>query len=106
MHKLLFVVRRHVWLWVLLAAATFWLGALAVGAQGPQPQGPQAALGTGFTYQGLLKNSGAPVNGACNIAFRLYDAASSGAQVGSALTQTVPLTNGLFTTALDFGQGV
>ena len=75
-------------------------------AQGPQPQGPQVTLGTGFTYQGQLKNNGAPVNGPCNIAFRLYDAASSGNQVGSPLTQTVPITNGLFTTPLDFGADV
>jgi hypothetical protein len=63
------------------------------------------ALGTGFTYQGQLKSGSAAVNGACDLAFRLYDDPSTGNQIGSAITQTIPLTGGLFTTALDFGAG-
>jgi len=70
-------------------------------AQGPGPQ--QGPLGTAFTYQGLLKRGNAPVSGDCSMAFRLYDASSGGNQVGSAITPTVPITNGLFTVQLDFG---
>jgi hypothetical protein len=76
-------------------------------AQGPEPQGgvtPQAALGTVFTYQGRLTDGGSPANGTYDFQFKLYDAASSGAQVGSTITmEDVTITDGLFTVALDFG---
>ena len=74
------------------------MSALMVTAQGPQPQGTQAALGPGFTYQGQLKNGAAPYSGSCNLQFSLWDAQSSGTHIGS--TQTipgVPVNNGLFT---------
>ena len=82
-----------------------WQGA-GVAAQGPQPQAPQVVLGTGFTYQGQLKNNGVPVSGSCDIAFRVFDAASGGSRISVALTPTVAITNGLFTTVLDFGPNV
>lgn len=96
-------------------ASTILLSVLAVGlsqARGPASHGPQgvaqplAALGSGFTYQGQLKKGDSPVNAVCQMAFRLYDQAAGGAQVGSPLTCTVPITNGLFTVKLDFGSGV
>lgn len=63
-----------------------------------------AVMGTAFTYQGQLTSSGTPVSGTCNFTFKLYDALSGGTQVGSTLTKTgVTLTNGLFTTTLNFG---
>src|SRR5438105_4662704 len=52
----LVVNRRWLCAVALLLAALFVSG-VAVTAQGPQPQ---AALGTGFTYQGQLKNGSAP----------------------------------------------
>ena len=39
-------------------------------------------------------------------AFRVFDAASGGNRVSVPLTPTVPITNGLFTTVLDFGPNV
>ena len=84
--------------------------ALAVGpgqAQGPGPQGDvgvQAALGTAFTYQGQLKSGGNPVNGNCDFQFSLWDAVTDGTQIGTTQTKTnVSVSNGLFTTSLDFG---
>jgi len=66
--------------------------------------GVQAAVGTAFTYQGQLTQSGNPVTGTCDFQFGLWDAASGGAQVGSTLTKTsVALTSGRFDAALDFG---
>ncbi len=56
-----------------------------------------------FTYQGQLKNGGSAVNGSCQMAFRLYDALVSGSLIGSPITTTVPVTNGLFTVGLNFG---
>ncbi len=63
-----------------------------------------AALGTGFTYQGKLTDSGAPANGTYDFEFKLYNALSGGSQVGSTVaTGDVTVTNGLFTVQLDFG---
>ncbi|MFP4346613.1 MAG: hypothetical protein ACLFU8_18160 [Anaerolineales bacterium] len=75
-----------------------------VQAQAP-PVAParQAPLGTAFTYQGQLKMEDEPVNATCELAFRLYDAAIAGSQVGTALTETVVVSDGLFTQPLDFG---
>ena len=63
-----------------------------------------ATLGTSFTYQGRLMDGGSPANGTYDFQFSLYNASSSGAQVGGTLTQTgVTVANGLFTVQLDFG---
>ena len=63
-----------------------------------------AALGTGFTYQGKLTDGGAPADGDYDFEFKLYDALSSGSQVGSTvLLGDVTVTAGLFTVQLDFG---
>jgi len=57
-----------------------------------------------FTYQGQLKNGGTAVNGSCQMAFRLYDDPSASTNlIGSPITTTVPVTNGLFTVGLNFG---
>ena len=73
-------------------------------AQGPQPEAPQV-VGTGFTYQGQLKQNGAPITAPCDMAFELYGSALGGPSIGSAITSTVPVTGGLFTAQLDFGVG-
>src|SRR5947207_12967504 len=71
-----------------------------VTAQGPHPQG---TLGTAFTYQGQLKQNNAPANGLFSFTFKLFDAPSGGSQIGGAINQSIAVTNGLFTTLLDFG---
>jgi hypothetical protein len=59
---------------------------------------------TAFNYQGRLNDAGAAANGTFQFQFKLYDAANGGAQVGSALTDvSVLVTNGTFSTMLDFG---
>lgn len=73
----------------------------------------QTPLGSAFTYQGRLGQSGAPANGSFPMAFTLWDAAAAGTQVGPTLTfngqggnpPTVVVLNGVFTVALDFGAG-
>ena len=99
--------------WILLfgGVAVLFLLTLAVGlsqAQGPQPPedvGIPVMLGTAFTYQGQLKQSGNPVNGTCDCDFSLWDAASGGTQIGLTQAKTnVNVVNGLFTISnLDFG---
>jgi hypothetical protein len=70
----------------------------------PQSVRPESPAGSAFTYQGQFKDGGTPANGQYDLQFTLFDAASSGNQVGSTvevLNQTV--TDGLFTVQLDFG---
>lgn len=84
--------------------------ATAVGRSAPGPRSaPEilaaTALGDAFTYQGRLTDNSAPANGAYDLRFILYDAETGGAQVGS-VTETkedVAVTQGLFTTSLNFG---
>jgi len=106
-NKMLFVS-----LFVLLA--TIFASTIA-DAQGPKPtppkapgsvKSPNASAGTAFTYQGQLKSGGNAVNSSCDFQFGLYDALTGGAQIGTTQTQTnVTVSNGLFTTQIDFGAG-
>ena len=68
----------------------------------------QAAVqGTAFTYQGRLNSGGNPANGNYDFQFRLSSSPSVINYVGPAfVTNAVPVSNGLFTVALDFGPGI
>jgi trimeric autotransporter adhesin len=80
---------------VLVVATILAAGAALASAQ---------PVGTAFTYQGRLTDAGNPASGAYDLQLALFDAAASGAQVGSTLTRDdVVVTNGLFTVSLDFG---
>jgi hypothetical protein len=62
------------------------------------------AIGTAFTYQGQLLDSGSPANGSYDFQLVLYDVAIGGSQVGPIVTRDdVAVGGGLFTVALDFG---
>ncbi len=79
---------------VLLAAIAVALSAL------PRIAAAQAA----FTYQGVLKQGGAPVSGAVHLRFQLWNAESGGSQIGGDFdVPAAMLDNGLFTANLDFG---
>ncbi len=57
-----------------------------------------------FTYQGFLKDGGAPANGSYDFRFMLWTQSTGGVQVGSELyVDAVSVQNGLFTVQLDFG---
>jgi trimeric autotransporter adhesin len=65
------------------------------------------AQGTAFTYQGQLQHNGSPANGSYSLRFSLFDAMTNGSQVGVTFTNlAVGVTNGLFTTSMDFGPGI
>ncbi len=82
------------------------LGASQATGQQDGPQSPQGTVGTAFTYQGQLRDAGGPINGTCDLRFRLFNAASGGSQVGGTVThEGVGLVDGLFTARLDFGAG-
>ena len=83
------------WTVVLLVAVFLLLPSSRVLAADP---------GTAFTYQGRLTSSGSDVNQSCDFQFSLYDASSSGSQVGSTLTKSsVSVSEGRFNTSLGFG---
>jgi hypothetical protein len=59
---------------------------------------------TAFTYQGQLLNGGVPVSGSYDFTFGLYPTNAGGIPAGNLLTNSsVLVSNGLFTTVLDFG---
>src|SRR5216683_5512939 len=70
--------------------------------------GPQArAQNTAFSYQGRLDSGGVPASGLYDFRFRLAsDPFANNYVDGSVLTNGVPVTNGLFTVAIDFGAGI
>jgi hypothetical protein len=65
------------------------------------------AQSTAFTYNGRLNNNGAPVNGAYDMRFTLYDVNVAGnVVVGPLPISPVDVANGLFTVRVDFGANV
>jgi hypothetical protein len=65
------------------------------------------AQGTAFTYQGRLDALGAPANGHYDFTFELHDDPVENFAIGVLFTNSAVLvSNGLFTTTLDFGAGV
>lgn len=57
-----------------------------------------------ITYQGQLRQAGEPFTGLVHLEFRLFDAASGGAQVGDPQSRANwPVEDGLFQVELDFG---
>lgn len=59
---------------------------------------------TAFTYQGRLNDGGAPANGTYNFKFTLFVTNSGGTAIAGPVTNNaVAVSNGLFTTTIDFG---
>ena len=65
------------------------------------------AQGTAFSYQGRLNDGAYPATGLYDVRFSVCDALTNGSTVAGPLTNTATgITNGLFSTVLDFGAGV
>jgi hypothetical protein len=65
-----------------------------------------APVRSAFTYQGQLKEGGAPASGLYDFEFRLFDLAAGGAQQGSAVPKNdVLVESGFITVDLDFSAG-
>jgi len=79
-------------------------------AWGPAPRteaASSAGMGTAFSYQGSLIDSGLPANGSYDLQFGLYDALTAGNMVGSILeVPDVAVTDGIFIVKLDFGANI
>jgi hypothetical protein len=68
---------------------------------------PALGQGTAFRYHGRLNNNSAPVSGSYDLQFTLFATNITGASIAGPLTNAATaVTNGLFTCAIDFGQGV
>ena len=78
----------------------FVLLALLAGVNHAAAQGT-----TAFTYQGQLRDGGTNANGTYTMIFKIYDAGTNGNQIGTAITNSPNLFNGLFSVNLDFGAG-
>src|ERR1035441_3042341 len=64
-------------------------------------------MGTAFTYQGRLIDSGNPANGTYDLIFTLFNTNNGGNQLGAAVTNSpTTVSSGVFTVTLDFGGGV
>lgn len=64
------------------------------------------AQNTAFTYQGRLSDGANPGTGRYDLRFSLHDDLNGGSNYGFPVTNSaVVVSNGLFTTTLDFGQG-
>ncbi len=65
------------------------------------------AQGTAISYQGRLNMNGAPATGVFDFKFTVFDALVNGTPKSATVPANgVGVTNGLFTTTLDFGAGV
>ena len=65
---------------------------------------PRTKTTTAFTYQGYLTEDGSSASGAYDLRFSLFDAESSGSQVGETLPfENMDLIDGYFNVLLDFG---
>src|SRR5690348_11927880 len=69
----------------------------AGGLLNPAAQSAAASLTGEFTFHGQLAKNGGAYTGTCNFTFSLWDAASSGAQIGSTQTvSSVSVSGGVF----------
>jgi hypothetical protein len=70
--------------------------------------GSLSAQGTAFMYQGQLTDGGSPANGGYDLTFSIYGSTNVAASIvaGPVTNSAVAVTNGLFTTTLDFGTGI
>ena len=87
-----------------LVLAALWLSS-PPWAYSSQFLAPASPLGSGFTYQGFLKDAfGSPVNSTCDLRFSLWDDPSAGSQIGADSTSNgVSVTNGNFSTLVNAG---
>lgn len=80
---------------------------LALALLGAASGAPAQALGTAFTYQGRIAQTGNAVTGVLDLEFQVYDSVAGPTSVSAALAiADVVCTDGLFTVPLDFGAGV
>ena len=79
-------------------------GGLAVGQALDRTVASSAALGSGFSFQGVLETDGTPLDGECDLQFGLWDAGDEGTQIGATqVISDVTVSDGLFAVQLNEG---
>ena len=88
---------------VLVVGASLALGSSSLAALGrADAASPQAAVGSGFTYQGRLTDGGGnPINDTCDLDFTLWDAENGGSVVGHQFVTDTVVTDGYLTVLLN-----
>lgn len=92
-----------------LRAAIPWLASLLLStglATDAHPSSLSLSLGTEFSYEGHLEQSGRPAEGLFDLSFELYDAPSGGEYLGRVDLFGVEVAEGRFVVDLDFGVNV
>src|SRR5258708_34278374 len=79
-----------------IASALVFLGGLALAS----------AQGSAFTYQGRPNDGANPANGSYEILFRPFGVFTGGSQLTIPNIRLVAVSNGLFTTTMDFGPSI
>jgi hypothetical protein len=75
-----------------------------LAAPGAASLAANVPVSTAFAYPGVLLVNNSPVSGVYDLEFRLFDAATAGAQVGSAqVRENVPIRDGHYLVNLNFG---
>ncbi len=70
------------------------------------PTAVSAHAGATFTYQGVVREAGSPITGACDLEFSLYSVDAGGTPVAPTVTHLdIQVVAGQFTVPLDFGTG-
>ena len=90
----------------LLLLSTLGIAGVSHGLSIQEPRGSATSAmpsSTAFTYQGRLSDGGGPVNGLCDLTFRLYDSPASGTLLGTDPKPGIDVQSGFFTLQLDFG---
>jgi hypothetical protein len=118
-------MKRNIWLGLLIgflgSVALMGLMGAANGQGNPPPDkiitiqpltpngggGPNALLGTTFSYQGQLKINDTPYTGSCDMQFKLWNGNPTSGGILLATVSSLPsptsVSAGLFTTYVDFG---
>ena len=90
--------RRKLFMVTVLLATAVGITSGVIIAQSPEDSN------TAFTYQGFLEDANGPINRQCTFIFSLFDQSEGGsALLPGALLPNVPVTNGSFSSTLDFG---
>jgi len=102
------MIKRRWASWMLMGLCLVAARAAAAQNRSTQISRPET-LETTFSYQGRLTDAGNPANATYDMQFKLFDTpdVGGGVQQGSTITNgSVPVTNGSFSVALDFGAAV
>src|SRR5262245_21348838 len=84
----------------MVARLRLWVSILTLTVASASAQTP---MGSAFTYQGRLADTGFPPTANYDFEFRLFGQPALGSLLATLAVPNVPVVSGLFTVSLDFG---